>query len=180
MLPTERAGDIATGPGPGLIAPVVAATTRPLQTAQTDGHFGVHSETFALMTEDQSPGFYDVTDLVAAVIKRSGLAAGTFTASTRHTTCAMVVQGNDPRLLQDMADRLGRFAGADETDRHDGHAHCQHLLLGADVTLPILEGRPVLGLWQRIFLVELDRAHARQFSVQAMGVYANQGRAFPW
>lgn len=173
----------------GMIAPVVAPTTRPLQIAQTEGQFGVYSESFALMTEEVTPKFYDVTDLVAAVVERCNIAAGTLTASTRHTTCAMVVQENEPLLLQDMADRLTRYASAEETYRHNdfdirtvnmcdgecanGHAHCQHLLLGAAVTLPVLEGRLVLGLWQRIFLVELDRARPRQFSVQVMGVYAN-------
>ncbi|MFN8536980.1 MAG: YjbQ family protein [Thermomicrobiales bacterium] len=112
----------------------------------------------------------------------------TLTASTRHTTCAMVVQENEPLLLQDMADRLTRFATPEETYRHNdfdictvnmcdgecanGYAHCQHLVLGAAVTLPVQEGR-LLGLWQRIFLIELDRARPRQFSVQVMGVYAN-------
>ncbi len=181
--------DIATERQPGMVAPIIAPTIRPLQVAQTEGHFGVYSESFALMTEDQTPKFYDVTDLVAAVVARSNIAAGTLTTSTRHTTCAMVVQESEPLLLQDMADRLTRYASADENYRHNdfdvrtvnmcdgecanGHAHCQHLLLGAAVTLPIQEGRLVLGLWQRIFLVELDRARPRQFSVQVMGVYAN-------
>jgi secondary thiamine-phosphate synthase enzyme len=180
----------------GMVAPIVATTTRPLQTAQSEGRLGVYSESFAVMTESQAPKFYDVTDLVATVVERSGIAAGTFTASTRHTTCAMVVQENEPLLLQDMADRLCRFANADETFRHNdfdirtvnmcdgecanGHSHCQHLVLGASVTLPIQDGRPVLGLWQRIFLIELDRARPRHFSVQVMGVYANLGQPLIW
>lgn len=196
MQLTNIADEIATGTDLGMVAPVVATTTRPLQTAQAEGRFGVYSESFALMTEAQAPRFYDVTDLVATVVERSGIAAGTFTASTRHTTCAMVVQENEPLLLQDMADRLCRFANVGETFRHNdfdvrtvnmcdgecanGHSHCQHLLLGAAVTLPIQDGRPVLGLWQRIFLIELDRARPRQFSVQVMGVYANQGQPFVW
>jgi secondary thiamine-phosphate synthase enzyme len=181
--------DIANERERGMVAPVVAPTTRPLQVAQSEGQFGVHSESFALMTEEQTPRFYDVTDLVAAVVERSNISAGTLTASTRHTTCAMVVQESEPLLLQDMADRLTRYASPDDTYRHNdfdirtvnmcdgecanGHSHCQHLLLGAAVTLPVQEGRLMLGLWQRIFLVELDRARPRQFSVQVMGVYAN-------
>lgn len=212
MALIDIAADIATGnehaagidhppvldhaPDLGMQAPVIAVTTRPLQTTQADGRFGVYSESFALMTEPETPKFYDVTDLIATVVERSGIAAGTFTASTRHTTCAMVVQENEPLLLQDMADRLRRFASADETFRHNdfdirtvnmcdgecanGHSHCQHLILGAAVTLPIHEGRPVLGLWQRVFLIELDRARPRQFSVQVMGVYGGQGQPLVW
>lgn len=196
MQVIERLVDIATDQQPGMVAPVVAPTMRPLQVNQTEGHFGVYSESFAVMTEEQAPKFYDVTDLVANVVERAGIAAGTLTASTRHTTCALVVQENEPLLLQDMADRLCRYASADEVYRHNdfdvrtvnmcdgecanGHAHCQHLLLGAAVTLPIQEGRLTLGLWQRIFLVELDRARPRHFSVQVMGVYANSPKLPIW
>ena len=88
--------------------------------------------------------------------------------------------------LADMADRLRRYAGADEVYRHNdfdirtvnmcdgecanGHAHCQHLLLGVSVTLPVQDGNLVLGLWQRLFLVELDRARLRHYSIQVLGV----------
>ncbi len=51
----------------------------------------------------------------------------------------------------------------------NGHAHCQHLLLSTSETIPIVEGRPALGIWQRIFLVELDRARPRQVIIQVVG-----------
>ena len=38
----------------------------------------------------------------------------------------------------------------------NGHAHCQHLFLGASETVPIHEGAARLGQWQTLFLVELD------------------------
>lgn len=175
--------DIATGHPAGLSAPAIAPTMRPVQVNQTEGHFGVYSESFAVLTEDQTPKFYDVTDLVLTVVKRAGIAAGTLTASTRHTTCALVVQEDDPLLLQDLAESLRRYVGAPEPScvaRANGQAHRQQLLLGVAVTLPIQEGRLVLGLWQRILLVELDRARPRQFSVQAMGVYARPPRLPFW
>ena len=97
-----------------------------------------------------------------------------------------MVQESEPLLLRDMADRLRRFAGANEAYLHNdfrirtvnmcdgecanGHAHCQHLLLGAAVTLPVVEGRLALGMWQRLFLVELDRPRPRHYSFQVMGV----------
>ena len=157
-----------------------------LRAERTVGTFAVHSESFALATSDSAPAFYDITDLVCGVVDRAGIAAGTLTASTRHTTCALIVQENEPLLLHDMVDRLRRFASAEETYRHNnfdvrtvnmcsgecanGHAHCQHLLLGAAVTLPVAAGELVLGLWQRLLLIELDRGRQRQFSIQVMGI----------
>lgn len=171
---------------PDVMPPIITPYSVPRQVARAQGDFAVHSESFALRTGDVAPAFHDVTVLAQAVVERSEITDGTLTASTRHTTCAVVVQESEPLLLQDMADRLRRFAGADEAYRHNdfdirtvnvcdgecanGHAHCQHLLLGAAVTLPVCEGRLALGLWQRIFLVELDRPRVRHYSLQVMGI----------
>lgn len=167
-------------------APIISPDSAPREVRRATGEFAVHAEEFALVTDGDTPAFHDLTDLARAVVARAGVAAGTLLVSTRHTTCAVVVQEHEPLLLADMADRLRRYAGADEDYRHNdfavrtvnmcdgecanGHAHCQHLLLGAAVTLPVRDGRPVLGLWQRVFLVELDRPRLRHFDVQVMGV----------
>src|SRR5690242_18713691 len=151
----------------GTPATPVSSATAPLRSVAVQGTFAVHGESFALRTEDATPAFFDLTELACAVVDRCGITHGTLTASTRHTTCAMVVQENEPLLLDDMADRLRRYASADEVYRHNdfdirtvnmcegecanGHAHCQHLLLGASVTLPVQDGELLLGLWQRLF-----------------------------
>lgn len=171
--------------------PIVAPHTPPRRAARAQGKFAVYSESFTLLTDDGVPAFHDVTVLAQAVVERSAMTDGTLTVSTRHTTCAVVIQESEPLLLRDMADRLRRFAAPDETYRHNdfdvrtvnvcdgecanGHAHCQHLLLGAAVTLPVSEGKLLLGLWQRIFLVELDRPRTRHYSLQVMGIQAGRG-----
>jgi len=43
------------------------------------------------------------------------------------------------------------------------------LLLAPSVSLNIAGGRPQLGIWQRIFLVELDGPRTRNVSVVATG-----------
>jgi secondary thiamine-phosphate synthase enzyme len=176
----------------GTMATLVAPTLAPLRAVAAQGNFAVYSEGFSLRTADATPAFFDITELACAVADRCGITHGTLTASTRHTTCAIVVQESEPLLLSDMADRLRRYASAEEVYRHNdfdvrtvnmcdgecanGHAHCQHLLLGASVTLPVQQGELVLGLWQRLFLVELDRARLRHFSLQVMGVRQDDGR----
>ena len=66
----------------------------------------------------------------------------------------------------DLSRRTGEIA-ADECA--NGHAHCQHLLIGASENIPIGDGRLDLGRWQRIFLLELDRPRDRQLVVQVFG-----------
>jgi secondary thiamine-phosphate synthase enzyme len=168
--------------------PVVSPASTPLAVVQARGEFATYSERFSLVTNGDTPAFHDLTELAHTVVTRAGVGQGTLLVSTRHTTCAVVVQEHEPLLLRDMADRLRRYASEHENYQHNdfavrtvnmcdgecanGHAHCQHLLLGAAVTLPVLEGQLVLGLWQRIFLVELDRPRLRHYALQVMGVRA--------
>jgi len=119
------------------------------------------------------------------VVTRSGVLQGWVSAFSKHTTAAVVIQENEPLLLKDfdaLLDRLSGMAGVyQHNDRSrrtgqmepdecaNGHAHCQHLLLGSSENIPIAGGRLELGRWQRIFLLELDRARERQLIVQVFG-----------
>ncbi len=87
-------------------------------------------------------------------------------------------------LIQDMEQFLEKVAPAQAYYNHNdcthslepereggpnGHAHCQQLLLGASEAVPIAQGDLVLGQWQRLFLVELDRGREREIVVQLVG-----------
>ena len=129
--------------------------------------------------------FIDVTDQIAAVVGRAGIEQGWVSAFSKHTTAAVVIQENEPLLLQDLSALLGRLAaegaayghndlsrrsGAMEPDEcANGHAHCQHVLVGSSENIPVLEGRLDLGRWQRVFLLELDRPRTRRLTVQVFG-----------
>jgi secondary thiamine-phosphate synthase enzyme len=142
------------------------------------------SETLAVRTS-AAREFVDVTDEVAAIVRRSGVSQGWVTAFSKHTTAAVVLQENEPLLLEDMAGMLDRLSAAAGVYQHNdlsrrtgemdpeecanGHAHCQHLLLSSSQTIPVAEGRLDLGRWQRIFLLELDRPRDRQLAVQVFG-----------
>jgi secondary thiamine-phosphate synthase enzyme len=144
-------------------------------------------ERFVAHTEGPSPSFYDVTDVVGEVVARSAVLGGQVIVSTAHTTCAVIVQENEPLLLADLRARVCRFAAAEESylhnrfdirvvnldgpnERANGHSHCQHALLGASVALPVVDGAVLLGRWQRVLLVELDAPRTRQMSIQVTGV----------
>jgi secondary thiamine-phosphate synthase enzyme len=129
--------------------------------------------------------FLDVTEQVAQVVRRSGVSQGWVSVFSKHTTAAVVLNENEPLLLEDMGAMLERLSTATGLYQHNdlsrrvgemepdecanGHAHCQHLLLSSSETIPIAEGRMDLGRWQRIFLLELDRPRDRQLVVQVFG-----------
>jgi len=133
--------------------------------------------------------FVDLTALVAERVRRSGVGEGMVTVQSRHTTAAIVVNENEPLLLQDLEGLLEGWAPAGRLYRHNdlaareapvdekpnGHSHARTLLLGVSVCLNIAEGHVDLGPWQSIFLVELDGPRQRSVSVQVLGAPAGDG-----
>lgn len=134
---------------------------------------------------DHVPEFIDITDEVEQVLEESGIQEGTVCVFSQHTTAAIRINENEPLLLQDMCRFVAATAPQEEEYQHNdfgirtanmtedecpnGHAHCQHLLLGTSETIPVCEGRLLFGRWQRIFLIELDRPRQRDIVIQIQG-----------
>ena len=145
------------------------------------------SGTLRVTTED-APWFLDITEQVAALVEAAAVSLGLVIVFSRHTTAAVVVNEHEPLLMKDVAAFLERLAPRDGAYRHNdftvrtanmtedecpnGHAHCQHWLLGSTEVIPIVGGRMALGDWQRVFLVELDRPRERELVVQVWGISA--------
>jgi secondary thiamine-phosphate synthase enzyme len=156
------------------------ATTRPAP--EPDPVFDVSSELWHIAS-DAHLQFIDITERVAERVRRSGVQHGIVSIQTRHTTTAVIVNENEPLLLEDMKDLLERLAPRGGHYRHhdfesrqvppeespNGHSHCQAMLLGASESLSIVAGQIQLGTWQRIFLVELDGPRPRTVSVTVLG-----------
>jgi secondary thiamine-phosphate synthase enzyme len=144
---------------------------------------GCHREEIELRTQAGFE-FVDVTRLVTEVVDRSGVTEGLVSVQSLHTTAAVVVNEDEPLLLEDLRAALERAAPRRLAYLHDqmdlrtdvapdepanGHAHCKALFLRASETLAVAEGRPRLGRWQRVFLVELDGPRTRRLSLTVLG-----------
>jgi secondary thiamine-phosphate synthase enzyme len=140
------------------------------------------------LTTSEAPQFLDITDAVSSVIAESGVWFGQATVYSTHTTAAIKINENEPLLIDDLKALLRKLAPCDldyghndfsrrtvnmnEEECANAHSHCQHLFLNSSETVPIIEGRPTLGRWQRIFLVELDRPRRRRLLVNVVGIEA--------
>ena len=112
----------------------------------------------------------DLTARVAEVVARSGVAEGLCSVYVPHATAAVVVNENDdPNICTDVLDALDRLvpAGIWRHDRVDGNAasHIQAVMLGPGETIPVQDGRLLLGTWQAVMLVELDGPRERRVLV---------------
>lgn len=142
------------------------------------------SQIFTICTH-KAPEFIDITEKVEKAVKACGVREGIALVFSCHTTAAIRINENEPLLLRDMEEFLKRLAPRELYYRHNdfeirthnmtpeecpnAHAHLQHLLLGTSEAVPIQGGKLVLGRWQRIFLVELDRPRERKVLVQVVG-----------
>jgi secondary thiamine-phosphate synthase enzyme len=108
----------------------------------------------------------DLTSQVAAAVARAGLDEALCNVYVPHATAAIVVNENDdPNVCVDVLDLLDRLvpAGVWRHDRVDGNAaaHIQATILGPGETIPVRQGRLLLGRWQAVMLVELDGPRER-------------------
>jgi secondary thiamine-phosphate synthase enzyme len=135
--------------------------------------------------------FVDVTAAAVSLVRRAGIQEGLLCVQTLHTTTAIVVNENEPGLLEDMVEILERLVPAGMGYRHDdlarrvgvppdepanGHAHGKAMLLSASQTLTVQAGALQLGRWQRIFLLELDGGRTRTVALTVFGTGPARGR----
>ena len=115
----------------------------------------------------EGPQFMDITDKVKQIFKKSKIKNGSVLVYSKHTTAAVRINENEPLLISDIKKVLAKIASHENSYEHNdfkkrtvnmcsgecanGHAHCQHLFLGTSETIPVIDGKMIFGLWQRIF-----------------------------
>ena len=136
--------------------------------------------------------FIDITERVLCCARFSGISDGTVTVQSMHTTAAILVNENEPLLLDDLGRILAGWAPAGARYSHDdfdrrtanmtpgerpnGHAHARAMALQASTTLAVIGAEIQLGPWQRIFLVELDGPRCREVGVTTAGLLSTWQR----
>jgi len=145
----------------------------------------IENKTIELQTESELD-FVDLTDDIKKFVKESQIKNGIVNVQILHTSAALIVNENEPLLIEDFKNNLRRTAGKDLNYQHDdlqkrtvnlcpsecinGHSHCQAIHLLVNATLNLMNNQLQLGTWQRIFLVELDRPRKRKVQIQILGV----------
>ena len=111
-------------------------------------------------------GLHEVTDKVAAVVRAASVDEGLCTLFIRHTSASLLIQENaDPSARADLERWLNRLVPEDDRlythtleGADDMPSHIKAALTATSLSIPIMAGRLVLGLWQGIYLWEHRRA----------------------
>ncbi|MFO7833279.1 MAG: secondary thiamine-phosphate synthase enzyme YjbQ [Halohasta sp.] len=122
---------------------------------------------FTVETTDKTT-VVDITDRVSEALPAN--ADGVCTVFVTHTTAGVIVNENERRLLDDLADALDTLV-RDEGWSHDAlddntDSHVRAMLIGASETIPVDDGELRLGRWQSVLLVECDGPRTRAVDVR--------------
>jgi len=114
---------------------------------------------------------HDITDQVATAVGESGVMTGVVNVFNVGSTAAIGTIEFEPGLRADMPAILDKLIPPSRNYGHEqawhdgnGHSHLQATLLGPSLTVPIADGKLVLGTWQQIFHLECD-VHGRQRTI---------------
>ena len=119
----------------------------------------------------------DLTGALADAVARSGVSEGQASVFVRGSTAALTTMEFEPGGVHDLRAALERLIptrGDYEHNRlnHDSnsHAHQRASIVGASEIVPIVGGRPALGTWQQLVLVDFDdRPRERTVIFQILG-----------
>lgn len=131
-----------------------------------------------LSTSDEKEG--GATDLTAAIneiVGRSKIDHGMVHVFAVGSTSAIVSIEFEGGLLQDLRETLRRLIPRDLNYHHgrawrddNAHSHLRATLLGPQMLIPIADGKPELGDWQHVAVVNLDsRPRDRTVIVNVFG-----------
>lgn len=123
-------------------------------------------KTITISTDGRS-GLYDITSMVAEIVKTSGVRSGIASIYARGSTAAIMIQENwDQSVQNDVVTLLDRLipSGIWEHDHQDnnGDSHLKAGLVGPSETIPVSEGKLGLSTWQNIFFCEFDGPRQRR------------------
>jgi secondary thiamine-phosphate synthase enzyme len=131
-----------------------------------------------LQVSTRGKGLYDITRQIEDWLGGQPVHSGLLTIFIQHTSASLTIQENaDPDVVHDLNTFFGRLVPEDNRlYRHtiegpdDMPAHIRAALTLTQLSIPIDEGRMVLGTWQGVYVFEHRAAHHRRTVVlQVMG-----------
>jgi secondary thiamine-phosphate synthase enzyme len=119
----------------------------------------------------------DLTAETARIVGNSKIRAGLAQLFHVGSTGALGLIEFEPGLEEDLPALLDRLIPPSRSYGHErtwhdgnGHSHLQATWLGHSLTVPVQDGRLVLGTWQQIFHLECDvKPRRRTVLVTVMG-----------
>ena len=119
-------------------------------------------------------GLYLITGAVSDWLHGQDIGSGLLTILCRHTSASLLIQENAaPAARRDLEAYFARIAPESDGYEHDDEgpddmpAHLRSALTHSQLSIPLDDGRMLLGRWQGIYLFE----HRRQPPVRELALH---------
>lgn len=118
----------------------------------------------------------DITEKVSEIVKNSKVKDGICLISCPGSTCGVTTLEYEDGLIEDLKRILEKIAPMSEDYEHckkwhdcNGYAHIRSALIKPFLTVPIENGKLVLGDWQQVVLLDFDnRPREREIIVKLL------------
>lgn len=145
-----------------------------------EGTVKVISKTITVETGERLD-LVNLTDEIRSLADTAGVVDGYVQVSCLHTTAGLFINEWQDALLADIKTMLSAIVPRDsyykhndpecsDCDRQNADSHLRNVVMGHSLSVPIAQGRLVLGRWQSVILAEFDGPNRRQIFLQAFGL----------
>ena len=112
----------------------------------------------------KTSGSTDIIDITSdAEIFASDVRNGLLTIAIPGSTASITTIEYEPGVVEDLKQSLEQIAPSDKPYAHDaawgdgnGYSHVRAALMKPSLSIPIIDGKLVLGTWQQIVLCDFD------------------------
>jgi secondary thiamine-phosphate synthase enzyme len=138
----------------------------------------IRQASHSLTVETRGQGLFEISDQVLRWVDAQRIEEGLLTLFCRHTSASLLIQENAARAVRSDLQAYFAAIAPEDPDRYahddegpdDMPAHLRTALTGVQLSIPVRDGRPVLGTWQGIYLFEhRRRPHRREVALHLIG-----------
>jgi secondary thiamine-phosphate synthase enzyme len=145
-----------------------------------EGMVKVFSKTVLVKTKDRTE-LVNLTGEIRSLFEATGVVDGYIQVSSLHTTAGLFINEWQDALLVDIKSMLEQIVPREtyykhndpeysDCDRHNADSHLRNVVLGHSLSVPVAEGKLVLGQWQSVILAEFDGPNQRKVFIQVFGI----------
>ena len=145
-----------------------------------EGMVKVCSRTVTVKTSDRTE-LVNLSDQVRAFAEETGIKDGYVKVSSLHTTAGLFINEWQEALLTDIKRMVDQVVPREsyyyhndpeysDCDRHNADSHLKNVVFGLSLSVPLDQGKLVLGRWQSVILAEFDGPNERKVFLQAFGI----------
>lgn len=158
----------------------LSAVEAPPEIETKQGTYKVASSTLVFDTTDRVE-MRSITREIAAFVEQGPVRDGVIQISLLHTTAGLMLNETQGALLSDVTSMFEQMVPSrvyykhndpmlSDCERKNADAHLRAVVVGNSISIPISDGKLVLGTWQNVLMTEFDGPNRRKIHLQLMGI----------